>query len=220
MAILTSAQFTLRDDTDIVIALTPPANAVKDMLWLDLGSNPIVLKRWGGAKGTIGSTLISSNGNSSWSTVEETIEITNAKDGFGIYNLTNMKSTKGEKKIFVNKTSVELSDSLNYNPPSPIVEISYNNGSLNFKSDSGDFWCPVNAEANGILAELQEVIDKLSSAFKVENDNPVIYSNEKKVVEFESNLMKISNINSIELFGYKVSKDENGNVSFDFIEEA
>lgn len=217
---LTMAQFTLRDDTDIVISLEPPANAVKDMLWLDLSSNPIVLKRWGGAKGTIGSTLISSNGNSSWSTVEETIEITNAKDGFGIYNLTNMKSTEGEKKIFVNKTSVELSDSLNYNPPSPIVEISYNNSSLNFKSDSGDFWCPVNAEANGILAELQEVIDKLSSAFKVENDNPVIYSNEKKVVEFESSLMKISNINSIELFGYKVSKDENGNVSFDFIEEA
>lgn len=219
MATLTSAQFTLRDDTDIVISLTPPANAVKDMLWLDLSSNPIVLKRWGGAKGTIGTTLISSNGNSSWSNAGEIIEITNAKDGFGIYNLTNMKSTEGEIEIFVNKTSVELSDSLNYNPPSPIVEISYNSGSLNFESDSGDFWCPVNAEANGILAELQEVIDKLSSAFKVENDNPVIYSNEKKVVEFESNLMKISNINSIELFGYKIFKDENGNVSFDFIEE-
>ena len=42
------AQFTIRDDTDITISNIPPENPATDMLWLDTGVTPNVIKKFNG----------------------------------------------------------------------------------------------------------------------------------------------------------------------------
>lgn len=43
------AQFTIRDDEDIIVNNTEPSNKATNMLWLDTSVTPNVLKRWNGA---------------------------------------------------------------------------------------------------------------------------------------------------------------------------
>jgi len=42
------AQFTIRDDTDIIVSDGPPSNPVTNTLWLDIGVTPNVLKKFNG----------------------------------------------------------------------------------------------------------------------------------------------------------------------------
>ena len=46
---LTAAQITIRDETDVVVSASAPASPVVDMLWMDTSVTPARLKRWNGS---------------------------------------------------------------------------------------------------------------------------------------------------------------------------
>ena len=146
MAQLAQAQFTLTDDTDIVISIEPPENATKDMLWLDVSSNPIILKRWSGVVGTIDNSAINSKTNYQW-TENTTVIVSNPQQDFGIYSLVCATPT-----IVGNNWSIKINQGIQYDSntiePLNFFEqyasfVTTNITSITFpNTTSGTFWCP------------------------------------------------------------------------------
>ena len=231
MSILTSAQFTLRDDTDIVISLTPPANAVKDMLWLDLSSNPIVLKRWGGGIGTIGEVPISSKDNYSWNSniLQSTVVIENIEDGVGFFNLTGSNNS-GKEKFLINgvETSIVNFEYANKTQEIKNTELS----SLTLTDGTGELWCPIGDFYGDIVSyeDFEDTVGKLqnqlnsivtnilgtgSSKITVSDTSIITSVGEKEVSVVNSEKVSFSNVSQIELFNYKITDDGYGGIKFD-----
>ena len=233
MAILTSAQFTLRDDTDIVISLTPPANAVKDMLWLDLSSNPIVLKRWGGGIGTIGGVSISSKDNYSWNSniLQSTVVIENIEDGVGFFNLTGkVGSDENPIKFLINGVETSIVNFEYANKTQEIKSISLD--PLTLTDGTGELWCPIGDFYGDIVSyeDFEDTVVKLqnqlnsivtnilgtgSSKITVSDTSIITSIGEKEVSVVNSEKVSFSNVSQIELFNYKITDDNAGGIKFD-----
>ena len=48
MSVIAVAQYTIRDETDMIVSDTAPSNPTVDLLWLDTSGDIDVLKRWDG----------------------------------------------------------------------------------------------------------------------------------------------------------------------------
>lgn len=238
MAILTSAQFTLRDDTDIVISLTPPANATKDMLWLDLSSNPIVLKRWGGGVGTIGNTAINSKDNYSWNSniLQSTVVIENIEDGVGFFNLTGQVGTETNPISFlINGVKTDIVNFEYANKTQEVKRISSDSTSsepLILTDGTGELWCPIGDFYGDIVSyeDFEDTVGKLqnqlnsivtnilgtgSSKITVSDTNIITSVGDKEVSVVNSEKVSFSNVSQIELFNYKITDDGYGGIKFD-----
>lgn len=164
MAQLAQAQFTLTDDTDIVISIEPPENATKDMLWLSVGSSPILLYRWSGIQGKINNVDINSKTNYFYEDLDHNtsvqLEITNPQQNFSIYNLyssSQIFTAAGAWTMVVNE--------LNHYTESTILDYAQayaafqctNLTNIKFNIYSCSLWCPVIDETtNFVVQSLQE----------------------------------------------------------------
>jgi len=169
---LAQAQFTLTDDTDIVISIEPPENATKDMLWLAVGQNPIILYRWSGVKGELNSIPINSKNNYIITQANTDLEVQNPEVDIGIYNMIGIIKTvdlvEGQEnwQLVVNGDDAaaiyqEEGASLNYLNQYANLKCT-NLTKITLTLNQGSLWCPaIDTNTQTQLYETQQRLMEL-----------------------------------------------------------
>lgn len=171
MAQLAQAQFTLTDDTDIVISIEPPENATKDMLWLAVGQNPITLYRWSGVTGTLGSDEINSNNNYVIAAANTPLIVTNPNVDIGIYNMVGTLDTSVGVapgwSIVVNQDTDEQTynaskTTFSYENKYANLVCSVECTELHFNLSQGTLWCPaIDTNMQTSLSYAQQLLEDI-----------------------------------------------------------
>lgn len=192
---LAQAQFTLTDDTDIVISIEPPENATKDMLWLSVGQNPITLYRWSGAEGYLGpeqtdAYRINSKTNYAFAnTTSSILNITNINqlESVGLDNFSaqlfaeDINSTQTEWSISLNREPVvnntTIGDGFAFNLDQYCSFVFSNIASISFSVYAVNLWAAVRDSSIDLIQQqlinITSNLANLSSAFATQSERLV-----------------------------------------------